>query len=160
MYSLYQSVGVTDAIEWACVLCGHRIHSDWAHRAANLHHKFALSLSIPLGNYSDDSEGCAKGNRWLAASPAQHACSCITSMQSCLVKIQITQVTQSPYSLDLAPWDFWLYPNIKSPLKGKRFQAVSEIQENTMRQLMVIGRTVWGPKMPTLKGTEVSLSYV
>ena len=29
-----------------------------------------------------------------------------------------------------------------------------------MEQLMVIGRTVWGPKVPTLKGTEVSLSYV
>ena len=27
-------------------------------------------------------------------------------------------------------------------------------------QMMVTGRTVWGPKLPTLKGTEVSLSYV
>ena len=27
-------------------------------------------------------------------------------------------------------------------------------------QLMVIGRTVWGPKVPTMKGTEASLSYV
>ena len=27
-------------------------------------------------------------------------------------------------------------------------------------QLMVIGRTVWGPQVPTLKGTETSLSYV
>ena len=29
---------------------------------------------------------------------------------------------------------------------------------NIMGQLMVIGRIVWGPKVPTLKGTEVSLS--
>ena len=29
-----------------------------------------------------------------------------------------------------------------------------------MGQLMVIGRTMWGPKVPTLKGTEASLSYV
>ena len=27
-------------------------------------------------------------------------------------------------------------------------------------QLMVTGRTMWGPKVPTLKGTETSLSYV
>ena len=27
-------------------------------------------------------------------------------------------------------------------------------------QLMSIGRTVWGPKVPTLKGTEVSLSFI
>ena len=73
---------------------------------------------------------------------------------------QITQVTQPPCSPDLAPWDFWLFPKLKSPLKGKRFQTVDEIQENTMGQLMEIGRTVWGPKVPTLKGTEASLSYV
>ena len=28
-----------------------------------------------------------------------------------------------------------------------------------MGQLMAIGRTVWGPKVPPLKGTEASLSY-
>ena len=30
----------------------------------------------------------------------------------------------------------------------------------TTGKLMAIGRTMWGPKVPTLKGTEVSLSYV
>ena len=47
-------------------------------------------------------------------------------------------VTQFPYSQDLVPCDFWLFPKLKSPLKGKRFQTLYEIQENTMRQLMVI----------------------
>ena len=49
---------------------------------------------------------------------------------------------------------------LKLPLKGKRFQTFNEIQENTTAQLMVIGRTVWGPKVPALKGTEISLSYI
>ena len=40
-------------------------------------------------------------------------------MQSVLVKHQITQVTQLPYSPDWVPWDFWLFPKLKSPLKGK-----------------------------------------
>ena len=65
-----------------------------------------------------------------------------------------------PYSPDLALCDFWLFPKLKSPLKGKRFQTVDEIQENTTGQLMAIGRTVWGPKVPTLKGTEASLSCI
>ena len=65
-----------------------------------------------------------------------------------------------PYRPDLAPCNFWLYPKLKSPLKGKRFHTVDEIQENTTGQLMVTGRTVWGPKVPTLKGTETSLSCV
>ena len=76
------------------------------------------------------------------------------------VKHQITQVTQPNYSPDLVPCEFSLFPKLKSPLKGKIFQTISEIQENTMGQLIVIGRTVWGPKVPTLKGTEVSLSCV
>ena len=76
------------------------------------------------------------------------------------MKHQITQVTQPPYSPDLAPCDFWLVPKVKSPLKGRRFQTVDEIQENTTGPLMVTGRTVRGPKVPTMKGTEVSLSYV
>ena len=35
----------------------------------------------------------------------------------------------SLYSPDLAPVDFWLFPKLKSPLKGKRFQTY-KIQEN------------------------------
>ena len=59
-------------------------------------------------------------------------------VQSFLVKPQITQVTQPPYSPDLVPWDFWLFPKLKSPLKGNRFQTMDEIQENTTGQLMEI----------------------
>ena len=77
-----------------------------------------------------------------------------------LAKYQITQVTQPHYSPDLVPCDFWLFPKLQSPLKGKRLQTIDEIQENTVGQLMAIGRTVRGPKVPTLKGTEVSLSCV
>ena len=81
-------------------------------------------------------------------------------LQNFLAKHQITQVSQPRYSPNLAPCDFWLFLKLKWPLKGKRFQTVKEIQENVMQQLMAIGRTVWGPKVPTFKGTEVSLSYV
>ena len=69
-------------------------------------------------------------------------------MQRFLTKHQITQVTQAPYSPDLVPCNFWLFPKLKSPLKGKRFQTVNEIQENRSGQQMAVGRTVWGPKVP------------
>ena len=65
-----------------------------------------------------------------------------------------------PSSPDLVPWDFRLFSKLKSPLKGKRFETIDEIQENTMEHLMTIGKTVWGPNVPTLKGTKTSLSYV
>ena len=79
---------------------------------------------------------------------------------SVFAKHQIPQVTQPLYSPDLVLCNFWLFPKLKSPLKMKKFQAVNEIQENMMGQLMLIGRIVWGPKVPTLKGTDTLLSYV
>ena len=59
---------------------------------------------------------------------------------SFFMKHQITQVTQPSCSPDLTPCDIWLFPKLKSPLKGKRIQTVDEIQENMLGQLMVIGR--------------------
>ena len=55
-----------------------------------------------------------------------------------LVKRQMTQVTQHPYRQDLASCDFWLFPKLKSPLKGNKFQNINEIQENTTGQLREI----------------------
>ena len=102
----------------------------------------------------------ATGNWWLTDSSQQ----CIMLMHhvscSVLKRHQIMQVTQPPNSPDLAPCNFLLFPKLKSSLKEKSFQTTDEIQENRMGQLMVIGRTVWGLKVPTLKGTEASLSYV
>ena len=50
--------------------------------------------------------------------------------------------TSDPYSPDFVAHNFWLFPKVKSLLKGKRFQTNNEIQENTIGQLIVIGRTV------------------
>ena len=75
-------------------------------------------------------------------------------MQNFLVKRQITQVILPPDSPHLAPWDFCLFLKLKSPLKGKRFQIVKEIQITMTGQLMVTQRAVWGPKVPTSKGNE------
>ena len=109
----------------------------------------------------DDTEGCSYGQLVIGSfimttHPLMHQ----HLLQSFLVKHQITQVNESPYSRDLAPCDLWLFLKLKSPLEGKRFQTINEIQKNMTGQLMAIGRTVWGPKAPTLKGIEALLSYV
>ena len=41
-------------------------------------------------------------------------------VQAFIAKHYITQVCQALYSPDLAPWNFWLYPKLKSSLKGRR----------------------------------------
>ena len=102
----------------------------------------------------------ATGNWWLAASSWQCSHSCITSHAEFFGKTSDDPGDSGPYSPDLVSCDFWLFQKLKSLLKGKRFQSIDEIQENTTGQLMATVRTLWGPKVPTLKGTEASLSYV
>jgi len=45
-----------------------------------------------------------------------------------------------PYSTDLAPNDFWLFPKIKSALKGRRFQDTEDIQRNVTTTLKAISQ--------------------
>ena len=109
-------------------------------------------------------KAAAMGNWWLAASSGKCARSCIRS-HAVFWWLNSKHPGDSalhppPHCSDLMPCEFWLFPKLKSPLKENRFQTVDEIQENTTGRLMAIGRTVWGPEVPTLKETEVSLSYV
>ena len=149
--------GLVDAIEWACVLCGCHIKNDWASRAMNLHKILRLAWKFLHGNYQM-IEATAMGNWWLAASSWHHAHSCITSGANFFlwnIKALGPTTAQIWHPVTSA------FPQTKiTPLKWTRFQTVDEIQDNKRGQLMVMGRTVWGAKVPTLKGTEVSLSYV
>ena len=55
-----------------------------------------------------------------------------------LMKHEATVVPPPPYSLDLAPADFILFPKLKPSLKGRRLQVVEEIEENSLRDLRAI----------------------
>ena len=44
-------------------------------------------------------------------------------------------VRQPPYTLDLAPCDFWLFPKLKTTLKGTRFRSRKDIMEKTTAEL-------------------------
>jgi hypothetical protein len=42
-------------------------------------------------------------------------------------------IPHPPYSLDLAPCDFFLFPKMKLKLKGRRFDTTEEIQAESQR---------------------------
>jgi hypothetical protein len=44
-------------------------------------------------------------------------------------------IPHPPYSLDLAPCDFFLFPKMKLKLKGLRFDTTEEIQAESQRVL-------------------------
>lgn len=56
-------------------------------------------------------------------------------IQSFLAKNNTPLVRQAPYSPDMAPCDFWLFPKLKMPLKGTRFQEREDIKQNTTAEL-------------------------
>ena len=128
------------------------LHSNWLKSNESVSN-FVLSLNIPLWKlfrWFRRSQLWATGDWQVHHNNVPTHASCL--MQSFLVKHQITQVTQPPYSPDLVPWDFWLFPKLKSPLKGKRFQTIDEIQENMMGQLMATERAVWCSKCLLWRG--------
>ena len=101
----------------------------------------------------------AMGSWWLAASSQQCAHSCVTSYAEFFGKTSHPPADSAPLQPRFGALPLLAFPQTKVILwKGRNF--ISEIRDNTTGLLMVIGRTVWGPKVPTLRGPEVSLSYV
>ena len=85
----------------------------------------------------------------------------------------IKTVPQPPYSPDLAPCDFWLFPKLKEKLRGCRYETIEEIKEavtkviNTFTQedfhwtfQMLLDRyNALQPEEITSKGTRVLCVY-
>jgi histone-lysine N-methyltransferase SETMAR len=46
-----------------------------------------------------------------------------------MAQISITEMEHPPYSPDLAPNDLWMFSEVKSSLKGRRFQDIEVIQK-------------------------------
>jgi hypothetical protein len=60
------------------------------------------------------------------------------SFQASLANHGIPVVQQPPYSPDMAPCDFWLIPRFKMATKGKKFDDIDTIKENTTKHLSSI----------------------
>jgi len=50
----------------------------------------------------------------------------------------MTVIPHPPYSPDLAPCDFFLFPKLKLRMKGRRFDTIEEFQEESQRVLDTI----------------------
>ena len=79
----------------------------------------------------------------------------------------IKTVPQTPYSPDVAPCDFWLFPK----LRGCRYETIEEMKEAVMKVIDTLtqedfhgtSRSCWNgttselqPEQITLKGTRFS----
>ncbi|GFX65455.1 mariner Mos1 transposase [Trichonephila clavipes] len=62
-------------------------------------------------------------------------------VQQFLTKHGTLQLTHPPYSPDISPPDFFLFPKIKNTLKGHRFQDIETIKQNSTQQLQAIPKS-------------------
>ncbi|GFX46105.1 hypothetical protein TNCV_2094231 [Trichonephila clavipes] len=54
---------------------------------------------------------------------------CSAQTQDVMGKLKFPLVLQPPFSPDLVPSDFWLFPKLKETLKGQRFQRVAKFRQ-------------------------------
>lgn len=55
-----------------------------------------------------------------------------------LAKNSTNIISQPPYSPDLAPCDFFLFPKLKIPLRGTRYDSIEAIKKNSLDELKAI----------------------
>ena len=58
-----------------------------------------------------------------------------------LSKHSIALLRQPPYSRDIAPCDFWLFPKLKKPLKGQQFYHKTTVENNATSVLKAIPKS-------------------
>nr|CAH7750035.1 unnamed protein product [Callosobruchus chinensis] len=63
------------------------------------------------------------------------------SVKQFLTKNGMTPIVHPPYSPDLAPCDFFLFPRLKKDMKGKRFASVEEVKQKSLKGLKNIPKT-------------------
>lgn len=60
-----------------------------------------------------------------------------------LAKNNTVIMPQPPYSPDLAPCDFFLFPKLKKPMKGRRFATIEEIKTASLEELKAIPKIAY-----------------
>ena len=60
-----------------------------------------------------------------------------------LTKNNTVIMLQPPYSPDLAPRNFLLFPRLKRPMKGRRFATIEEIKTESLRELKDIPKSAY-----------------
>lgn len=60
-----------------------------------------------------------------------------------MTKNNVNTVPQAPYSPDMAPCDFFLFSRLKLPLRGKRFETIEAIKENSQKELKAIPKSAY-----------------
>ena len=150
----------------------------WGWCITNTHHKAKLSpKGTTRGYFVAFVMVCGANDRnlWAAKTWQLHHDNAPAHsshlIQGFLAKHNIPLIRQAPYSPDMAPCDFWMFPKLKVPLKGTRLNQEKtlcrtwqpswtwfhkKLSRNVSNNGRTAGRSVCITKEITLKGIRVS----
>ena len=145
-------------MRWICVLCGHNIQ----HERVEQH--ICTTFCIKLEHSSMETiqmiqKATAMDNWWLAASSQQCTCSCITSHAEFFWWNIKSPRWLNPPTAQIGTLQLLAFFKTKITFEREEISDHWWDSGKYNGAVMASGRTVCGPKVPTLKGTEVSLSY-
>jgi len=117
------------------------VHHEYVPRGQTVHKKFYKTVLQRLC----DAVRRHRPQKWHSGNwilhhdnaPAHRA---VTTNQF-LAKHNIPSLPHPPYSPDLAPCDFFLFPQQKKTMKGRQFDDIEEVQANAMRQMRAITKS-------------------
>ena len=153
-------MGAVDAVEWACVLCGHHIQNDRVSRATYLHHILHWLEHSSSETIQMIQKAAAMGNWWLAASSQQCACSCIRSYAEIFVEISNNPGDSAPLQPRFGA--LWLLTFPKAQITFEREEISDCLWDSVKYDGPAVGdwENCVRSKVSTMKGTEMSLSFV
>ena len=129
MVALFQEVLLSCDWRWSSINCSWT--RKWSRNTEN----------YCLGNFEqhfrNDSHVCGDWHLHHDNAP-EHSSNLV---QQFLSKHSIVLLRQPPYSPEIAPCDFWLFPKLKKPLTGQRFDDKTTVENNATSVLKAIPKS-------------------
>ena len=100
-----------------------------------------------------------KNNSWLLHYDNASAHSSLL-VRNFLAKNNTVIMPQPPYLPDLDPCDFFLFPRLKRPMKGRRFATIEEIKTELLKELKDIPKSAYQKCFVDWKKTLAQVYYI
>ena len=119
------------------------VHQEFLPQGRTVNKEYYLEVMRRLrGEIREKRPELCKNNSWLLHHDDGPAHSSLL-VRNVLAKNNTVIMPQPPYSPDLAPCDFSLFPRLKRPMKGLRFATIEEIKTESLRELKDIPKSAY-----------------
>ncbi|VEN48760.1 unnamed protein product [Callosobruchus maculatus] len=114
--------------------CRCMVHHEFLPQVSTVNKKYYLQAMRNLrGAIRQKRPDLWKNKHWLLHHDNGPAYTSLL-VREYLAKNNTVMVPQSPYSPDMAPCDFLLFPKLKRPMKGRRYATIEEIKTASKRR--------------------------